>query len=129
MNIEELRACCLAIKHAEETTCFGENMLVYKIMDKVFAYFHLYPKEAEYFVVVKCDPERTVELRERYQGVTKGYYTGKTLKWNSIYIQRDVPDALIVELIGHSVEEVLKQLPKKKQEEYRALPPAREVLH
>lgn len=118
MNIEELRDCCLAVKNAEECTSFGEDFLSYKIMNKVFAFFHLNPKEGEHFVVLKCDPDRTVELREKYYGITKGYYTGATLTWNSVYIQRDVPDALIAELIEHSVEEVVKKLPKKDRTKY-----------
>jgi len=119
MNIEELRNHCLAIKNAEEGTPFAEDVLVYKVMGKMFAFFLLNPKDNEHFVVLKCDPEKTVELRETYNGVTKGYYTGNNLLWNSVYIQRDVPDKLIVELIEHSAEEVIKKLPKKKQEEYR----------
>ena len=118
MNIEELRDCCLAVKNAEECTSFGEDFLSYKIMNKVFAFFHLNPKEGEHFVVLKCDSDRTVELREKYYGITKGYYTGATLTWNSVYIQRDVPDALIAELIEHSVEEVVKKLPKKDRTKY-----------
>ena len=90
-------------------------------MNKMFAFFSLHPKGAEYFVVLKCDPDRTVELREKYRGITKGFYAGDSLMWNSVYIQKDVPDALIAELIEHSAEEVVKKLPKKKQEEYRAL--------
>jgi len=121
MNIEELRNHCLAINHAEECTPFGEDTMVYKVMNKMFAFFPLNPKENEHFVVMKCDPDKTVELREKYEGVTKGYYTGNNLIWNSVYIQKDVPDKLIVELIEHSVEEVVKKLPKKKQEEYRKL--------
>lgn len=121
MNIEDLRNHCLAIKNAEECTPFGEDIMVYKVMNKMFAFFSLIPKRAEYFVVLKCDPEKTAELRETYQGITKGFYTGDTLTWNSVYIQKDVPDKLIAELIEHSVEEVIKKLPKKKQEEYRAL--------
>lgn len=121
MNIEELRAHCLAIKGAEESTSWGDNLLNYKVVNKVFAFFLLSPKEDEHFVVLKCDPDKTVELREKYQGITKGVYTGATLTWNSIYIQKDVPDSLIVELIEHSVEEVVRKLPKKKQEEYRML--------
>ena len=118
MNIEELRNHCLAVKNVEECTPFGEDVLVYKIMNKMFAFFSLNPKDHEHFVVMKCDPEKTVELREKYEGITKGYYAGNTLMWNSVYIQKDVPDELIIELIEHSVEEVLKKLPKKKQEEY-----------
>ena len=119
MNIEELRNHCLAVKNAEESTSLGNDLISYKIMNKVFAFFLLNPKEGEHFVVLKCDPNKTVELREKYRGITKGVYTGATFMWNSIYIQQDVPDALIAELIKHSAEEVLKKLPKKKQEEYR----------
>lgn len=118
MNIEELREHCLAIKNAEECTSLGKDLLSYKIMNKVFAFFFLKPKDGEHFVVLKCDPEKSIELRDKYHGVTKGVYTGATLMWNSVYIQRDVPDAMITELIAHSAEEVIKKLPKKKQEEY-----------
>jgi predicted DNA-binding protein (MmcQ/YjbR family) len=118
MNIEELRNHCLAIKNVEECTPFGEDVMVYKIMNKMFAFFPLNPKDNEHFAVMKCAPERTVELREKYEGVTKGYYAGNNLMWNSVYIQKDVPDELIVELIKHSVDEVVKKLPQKKREEY-----------
>jgi len=118
MNIEELRAHCLAIKNAEECTPFGDDVMVYKVMNKMFAFFPLNPKNQEHFVVLKCDPEKTVELRDQYQGITKGYYAGNNLKWNSVYIQKDVPDKLIIELIEHSVEEVIKSLPKKKQKDF-----------
>ena len=119
MNIEELRNHCLAIKKVEECTPFGDDVMVYKIMNKMFAFFSLNPKDNEHFVVMKCDPDKTVELREKYRGVTKGYYAGDNLMWNSVYIQKDVPDELIIELIAHSAEEVFKKLPKKKQEEYK----------
>ena len=121
MNIEELRECCLAIKNAEEGMPYGHDVLVYKIMNKVFAFFSLYPKDGEHFVVLKCDPEKSEELRDRYKGVTKGYYTGQTLAWNSVYIEKDVPNELIRALIGHSAEEVVRKLPKKKREEYDAM--------
>lgn len=55
MNIEELRDCCLAIKNAEESTSLGEDLISYKIVNKVFAFFLLNPKETEHFVVLKCD--------------------------------------------------------------------------
>jgi len=34
MNIEELRNHCLTIKNVEECTPFGDDVMVYKIMDK-----------------------------------------------------------------------------------------------
>lgn len=118
MNIEEFREHCLAIKGAEESLPFDDDTPVYKIMGKMFAFFALTPKNGEHFAVMKCNPEKSAELREQYEGVTKGYYAGNNLLWNSVYIQKDVPDKLIVELIRHSAEEVVKKLPKRKQEEY-----------
>jgi len=121
MNLEELRNYCLTVKGVEECTPFGEDVLVYKIMNKMFAYFPLNPKNNEHFIVMKCDPEKTIELKERYEGVTKGYYAGNSLMWNSVYIQKDVPDKLIAELIIHSAEEVVKKLPKNKQKIYNQI--------
>jgi predicted DNA-binding protein (MmcQ/YjbR family) len=121
MNIEELREYCISVKGASESFPFDESTLVFKIMGKMFAYIGLEPKDNEHFVVMKCAPEKSVELREKYVGVTKGYYAGNNLMWNSVYIQKDVPDKLIKELIEHSVEEVIIKLPKKKQDEYRKL--------
>ncbi len=118
MNIEELRKHCLAVKGAEENLGSDEVMISYKVMGKVFAFFVLTPKDNDYFVVMKCNPERSAELREKYEGVTKGYYNGDSLLWNSVYLQKDVPDALILELIHHAADEVIQKLPKYKQKEY-----------
>lgn len=45
MNIEEYREYCLSIKGATESFPFGENTLVYKIMDKMFTFAPLNPKD------------------------------------------------------------------------------------
>ncbi|MDR1814975.1 MAG: MmcQ/YjbR family DNA-binding protein [Tannerella sp.] len=118
MNIEQLRETCLAIKGAEECMPFDDDTMVYKVMGKMFAYYALTPKNGAFWVVVKCDPERALELRERYEGIFKGYHSGSSAMWNTISIDSDVPDALIAELIQHSVDEVIKNLPKYKQKEY-----------
>jgi|GEM_PF-725480 len=116
MTIEEIRDQCLLIKGAKES--FDKVIVNFKVMDKVFAFYPIKFKNNEHFFVIKCDPEKTTELREKYIGVTKGYYTGNTLKWNSVYLNKDVPDKVIKELINNSVNEVIKSLPKYKQEEY-----------
>jgi predicted DNA-binding protein (MmcQ/YjbR family) len=121
MNIEELREYCISIKGASESFPFDESILVFKIMGKMFAYIGLDPKDGEFKVNLKCDLGKSVELRERYEGVRQGIHTSSLL-WNAVYLESDVPDNLIKELIEHSVEEVIKKLPKKKQEEYRKLP-------
>jgi len=118
MNIEQLRDECLKIKGAEECFPFDEDTMVFKVMGKMFAFASLTPKNGDFFVSMKCAPERSAELRERYQGVTKGYYCGNNLKWNSVFLTRDVPDKLIKELIQHSADEVVSGLSKKLQKEY-----------
>ncbi|MDR1717941.1 MAG: MmcQ/YjbR family DNA-binding protein [Dysgonomonas sp.] len=120
MNIEEVREACISIKGATESFPFGDDTLVYKVMDKMFAYMGLESRDGEFWLNVKCDPEKAIELRERYNGVRPGYHSNKKY-WNTIVIESDVSDVLIKELIQHSVDEVIKKLPKVKQAEYNNL--------
>lgn len=117
MNIEELREYCLLIKGSTESLPFlGHNVLVFKVMDKMFAYIALEPKDGLFKVNLKCNPEKSIELREQYDGVTATDF--KTLLWNLVSLADDVPEEIIKELILHSVDEVIKKLPKSKREAY-----------
>ncbi|MCD8193375.1 MAG: MmcQ/YjbR family DNA-binding protein [Tannerellaceae bacterium] len=117
MNIEELRDHCLQVKGATESFPFDDTILVFKVMEKMFAYISIAPKDGRFQVNLKCDPEQSVILRDKYNGITHGTHT-RTLLWNTVYLESDVPDTLIKELILHSVDEVIKKLPKKKREAY-----------
>lgn len=120
MNIEEFRNHCLAVKTCGESFPFIDpNVLVFKVMDKIFAYTDIAPKNGEYAAYMKCDPERSIELREKYAGIRGDRF--QTLLWNWVALDGDVPDDLIVELLHHSVDEVIKKLPKKRQQEYREM--------
>lgn len=121
MNIEDLREFCLSIKGVDESfPFFDDRILVFKVMGKMFVYVNIEPKDGEFRVSMKCHPDRSVELREQYEGIVNGQHT-KALTWNSIYLESDVPDELIKELIMHSLEEVIRKLPKKRQAEYAAM--------
>lgn len=117
MNIEEARKFCLSVKGASESFPFDEHILVFKVMEKMFAYVSLNPKDGQFRISMKCKPERSIELREHYNGIIHGDHTASNL-WNAVYIESDVPDELIKELIQHSADEVIKKLSQKKQEEY-----------
>lgn len=120
MNIEELRIYCLSIKGSVESMPFPKhNILGFKVMDKIFAYIYLEPKDGIFRVNLKCDPERTPDLREKYLGISETDF--KTLSWNLVAIEKDIPNDIIKELISHSVEEVIKKLPKAKKAEYANL--------
>lgn len=67
-------------------------------------------------VNLKCDPERSAQLREQYEGINPGYHMNKT-HWNTIEMDGTIPDKLFLELIDHSYELIVNSLPKKLQEE------------
>ncbi len=120
MNIERFREYCLSVKGAVEAVSLQTHkILTYKVMGKVFVYLEPEPKERTVRAYMKCQPERSVELREKFDGINPD--TFKTLMWNWITLDSDVPDTLIEELVRHSADEVIAKLPKKKQEEYRSL--------
>jgi len=120
MNIEEFRECCLSVKGAGESLPFiDKNILVFKVMDKMFLYVSLKPKDGIFRANMKCDPEKSLELRDKYNGITQTDF--KTLQWNLVELESDVPDKLIAELIRHAVDEVIKKLSKRKQHEYLSL--------
>lgn len=118
MNIEEFREYCLAVPGATESMPFiDKDVLVFKVADKMFCMVSLTPKEGIFWADLKCDPDYTVELREKFAGIGPGHVK-TAMMWHRVTLDSDVSDELIVELIRHSVEEVVKALPKKKREEY-----------
>lgn len=113
MNIEEIRDHCLTMQAVEECFPFGEEYLVFKVQGKMFL---LIPLNEPTLVSMKCDPERAVELRERYRGVEGAFHFNKKY-WNQIHLDSDVPSSLTRELIDHSYDEVVKKLPLKLRKE------------
>ena len=118
MNVEELRAYCLAKKGTTEEFPFDLETLVFKVMGKMFALVPLerIPPQCN----LKCDPERAIELREEYDSVIMpGYHMSKT-HWNTLYLE-NLPPNLIRELVDHSYDLVVAGLTKKLREELKHL--------
>ncbi|WP_412062548.1 MmcQ/YjbR family DNA-binding protein [Rubrivirga sp. IMCC45206] len=109
MHLDAFRDHCLALPGATEDLPFGPDTLVFKVGGKMFALMGL-EKEPP-FVNLKCDPERAVELRERYANVTPGWHMNKR-HWNSVGLRGDVPGETICELADHSYALVVGSLPK-----------------
>ena len=113
MYIDQLRDHCLNKKGVTESFPFDEHTLVFKVMGKMFALIPLEKWEAgEQSINLKCDPERSIELRETYAGVSPGFHMDK-LHWNTVRCDIDVPPKLILELADHSYELVIAKFPKK----------------
>ena len=109
MNIEIIRDYCLAKKAVTECFPFDEETLVFKVAGKMFALSAL---EKNTNIVLKCDPDRAIELREHYPSITGAYHMNKTM-WNQIEIDGSISDEMIMEFIDHSYELVVSKLPKK----------------
>ena len=122
MHIEQLRDFCIAKKGVTEHFPFDETTLVFKVMNKMFLLTGLNNWEkGEQKMNLKCDPERSEELRGEYEGVNPGWHMNKRL-WNTVTLNSsDVSDDLARELINHSYELVVKGLTKKLQKELEEL--------
>lgn len=112
MTLTYLRNHCLAFPGVTEDTPFDATTLCFRVGGKIFAILDM---EVFDYVNLKCDPERAVELRERYPGITPGYHMNKKL-WNSVSVRGNVTDSLILELARHSYELIRDGLPKKVRE-------------
>jgi predicted DNA-binding protein (MmcQ/YjbR family) len=100
MNIETIREYCISKTGATESFPFGEDTLVFKAVDKIFALVNL---SGDLSINLKCDPAFAIELRERYSSVTPGYHMNKK-HWNTINFDGSVPDKEIFKWIDHSYE-------------------------
>lgn len=110
MHLDALRDRCLSKPGATEGFPFGPDTLVFKVAGKMFAVVGL--ERLPPAVVVKCEPERSVELRERYDGVSDGPYF-RTIHWNYVELRGDVPSALVAELVDGSYDLVVAGLTKR----------------
>ena len=122
MNLETFYEYCLSKKAVTEHFPFDEDTLVFKVGGKMFALSSLKQWEKqEPSVNLKCDAERSLELRANYDAINEGYHMSK-IHWNTVAINQDVPDAMLKALIDHSYDLIFKSLTKKIQAEIAALP-------
>jgi predicted DNA-binding protein (MmcQ/YjbR family) len=85
MNVETIRDYCLSKKAATECMPFDDNTLVFKVLDKMFLLLNL---NGELSIIVKCHPEKAIELREQHSAVLPGYHmNNKTLNLVMIVVR------------------------------------------
>ena len=118
MDIETIREYCLKKKAVTECFPFDEVNLVFKVLDKMFLLVDL---DNPTWISMKCDPERAVELRDHYNGIESAYHFNKKY-WNQVSLESDVPERLVLKLIDHSYDEVVKKFTRKQKELLHAQP-------
>lgn len=109
MDIEEVREYCLSLPMTSEDNAFGEDILLFRVCEKIFACL---PLDGSDYIALKCDPEYALILRDRYSGIEPAYHWNKKY-WNQMCLRNFPDNQLIISLIRHSYAEVVKKLPKK----------------
>ena len=71
---------------------------------------------------LKCDPEKAIELREKYpEEIYAGYHMSKK-HWNTVVINgSQLTEKQIKHFINHSYELVVSKLTKKQKQELKEM--------
>lgn len=113
MTLADLQQHCASKPGVSWDTPFGPDVMVFRVMGKIYA---LAPIDSFDTLNLKCDPERAIELRERYAAITPGYHMNKK-HWNTLDMTGDLPRKLVLELVDHSYDLVRASLPRKLRDE------------
>lgn len=84
--------------------------------DKIFCLKYA-DKSGKPIISLKCEPAFGHMLREQYAPhIVPGYHMNKE-HWNSVYIDGDVPDGILKQMIDMSYSLVLASLTKKRRQQ------------
>ena len=118
MKYEWLDAYCLAKKGAEKDFKAEWNATRYMIRGKMFA-MQGGDKYGKPIITVKLEPLFGELLRKQYKDIVPGYYMNKD-HWNSLYLDGDVPDDVLRDMLDKAYNILLASLSKKAQDEIAA---------
>ena len=111
--VDDVQCHIMAKPRVVEETPFGPEVLVYKILGKIFATLGFKDEVGQ--MNSKCDPERALQLRDEYETILPGYHMNKK-HWHTLVLDGSLPSHLVGELIDHSYQLVVKGMPKKTRE-------------
>jgi predicted DNA-binding protein (MmcQ/YjbR family) len=114
MNVDTIRAFCLAFPEATENLQWGDD-LCFKIGGRIFAIVSLDNPR----LCFKCTPEAFAELIER-EDIRPAPYVGR-YKWVMLDRLDAVPWSELRELIGQSFEMVAAKAPGKKLDNKKSI--------
>jgi len=100
MNVEELREYVLQKPSVTEGFPFGDDVIVFKINNKIFLLLPLDTDQLQFNV--KCDPDRAIELREEYpESVLPGYHMNKK-HWNTVIADGRLSRKQLLQMVDDS---------------------------
>ena len=113
MTRDDVLAYCSTRPDAVEDYPFGDEVTVFKVVGKMFAFVSL--KGRHGFVNLKCDPDLALELRDRHEAVRPGYHSNKR-HWNTVSLDVPLDGDDLCEMIDHSYDLVVAGLPRSQRD-------------
>lgn len=99
MTHKQVEEYVLSMPNVQLDYPFGEGVAVYKVDEKMFALIQEGKEPVR--ISLKCDPELSKILREKYESVMEGYHLNKK-HWNTILLTGQLEWDEIKGLILHS---------------------------
>ena len=131
MNKEQIANHLCTLPGAKTDHPFGPDVLVFKVMGKMFAYIS--EKEGTPIVTLKCIPMDGEILSEQFRAINPGYHMNKK-HWITISLTQpnnptdadEISDDMLTDLANKSYELVVSKLTKANRALLQALPKAQD---
>ena len=114
MTLKKLKPFLLNCLGSTEEYPWGPSPMVIKVGEKIFAIVGL--ESSPVTISLKCDPEDAIIQRCLYPVIQPGYHLNKE-HWNTVTLDKSIPDKVVCQLIDESYILVSKKLTKKTREE------------
>ncbi len=106
---------CLSKKCVEKEFKVEWNATRYMLGGKMLA-LQGGDKEGKAIITLKLPPAYGELLRQQYKNIVPGYYMNKE-HWNSLYLDGDVPDEVLKNMVDQSYRLIFESLSKKAQKD------------
>jgi predicted DNA-binding protein (MmcQ/YjbR family) len=114
MTLKKLKPFLLNYLGSIEEYPWGPSPMVIKVGGKIFAIVGLESNPVT--ISLKCDPEDAIIQRCLYLVIQPGYHLNKE-HWNTVTLDKSIPDEVVYQLIDESYTLVSKKLTKKTKDD------------
>lgn len=115
MNKDKVRQYFLSKLGTIEDVPFNIPVPVFKVGDKMFGLINIHEPD-RLSINLKYPKDRIHEIRSIFKDIKPGYHMNKD-NWNTVYLDGELDEDFIKELIDISYNLVFDSLTKKKQKE------------
>lgn len=115
MKYEWIDEYCVSKQGAEKDYKVEWDAVRFMIRGKMFA-MKCGDKEGKPIITIKLEPLLGEFFRNQYPDIVPGYYMNKQ-HWNSLYLEGNVPDDVVRDMLNKSYNIILQSFSKKIQQE------------